>query len=41
MSYCQFCGTKLEDGQQCTCKGAQEAAAEKQPAVRKPVLTQE
>ena len=42
MRYCQFCGTKLEDGQQCTCKGAQEAAAEQQrPAARKHVLTQE
>lgn len=43
MRYCQFCGTKLEDGQQCTCKGAQEAAAQQQrPAAQKqPVLTQE
>lgn len=41
MRYCQFCGTKLEDGQQCTCQEAQEAAAQQQSAAKKPVLTQE
>ena len=42
MRYCQFCGTKLEDGQQCICKGAQEAAAVQQrPTVQEPILTRE
>lgn len=35
MKYCQFCGTQLEDGEQCTCQEAQEAAGQK------PILTQE
>lgn len=52
MKYCQYCGTQLEDGQQCTCKDAwdaavQQAAAEQLAAQKaaakqqKPVLTQE
>ena len=32
MRYCQFCGTKLEDGQQCTCQEAQEAAKQEAAA---------
>lgn len=42
MRYCQFCGTKLEDGVQCACEGAQEAARQEQAAaVNKSILTQE
>lgn len=42
MRYCQFCGTKLEDGVQCTCEGAQEAARqEREAAGNRPILTQE
>lgn len=32
MKFCQFCGTKLEDGTQCTCPEAQAAAAVQQAA---------
>lgn len=34
MRYCPFCGTKLEDGQQCTCKDAQEAASQQAAAAQ-------
>lgn len=32
MPYCQFCGTKLEEGQVCSCELAQQAAANPSPA---------
>lgn len=32
MRFCQFCGTKLEDGAQCTCLEAQAAAAAQEKA---------
>lgn len=44
MKYCQFCGTQLEDGEQCTCPDAQEARvaeAQQRARTQKPVLTQE
>lgn len=43
MAYCQFCGTKLEEGQVCTCEMAQAAAKQppfqQSPAQQPPVQT--
>lgn len=36
MPYCQFCGTKLEDGQVCSCELAQQAAANSSPVQQTP-----
>lgn len=37
MPYCQYCGTKLEDGQACTCEMSQAAASqEPQPQPQQP-----
>ena len=36
MMYCQYCGAKLEDGQQCTCQAAQQAAARQAAAAQQP-----
>lgn len=38
MAFCKYCGTKLEDGQSCTCEEAVNAAEAK--AVKKPAVTE-
>ena len=40
MRFCQFCGTKLEDGAQCTCAEAQAAAAAQKAAAQAPIVLQ-
>ena len=36
MKYCQYCGAKLEEGQQCTCQVAQQVAARQAAAAQQP-----